>query len=139
MEKRTRKEKAAATKENIFSTAVGLIKEKGYANVTVSEICERAEVAKGTFYVHYASKEDIIRESYYSDMGAFIEARYDGFLKCVPDGAFAKAGVQPDPLPGNRLPYGGGTDRSLCRRRIYLPGECRSGHYGHLVLFQSRL
>ena len=94
MEKRTRKEKAAATKENIFSTAVGLIKEKGYANVTVSEICERAEVAKGTFYVHYASKEDIIRESYYSDMGAFIEARYDGFLKCVPDSSGGERGFR---------------------------------------------
>lgn len=85
MEKRTRKEKAAATKEKIFSTAVGLIKEKGYANVTVSEICEQADVAKGTFYVHYTSKEDIIRESYYSDMGAFVEARYAGFLNSAPD------------------------------------------------------
>lgn len=85
MEKRTRKEKAAATKEKLFSTAVGLIKEKGYASVTVSEICEQAGVAKGTFYVHYTSKEDIIRESYYSDMGAFLETRYAAFLNSAPD------------------------------------------------------
>lgn len=85
MEKQSRKEKAAATKENIFSTAVGLIKEKGYGAVTVSEICDRAGIAKGTFYVHYASKEDIIRESYYSDMGAFISQRYAAFLERAPD------------------------------------------------------
>ena len=85
MEKRTRKEKAAATKETIFSTAVGLIKEKGYNAVTVSEICQRAGIAKGTFYVHYASKEDIVRESYYSDMGVFIEQRYSAFLESSPD------------------------------------------------------
>ena len=85
MEKQTRKEKAAATKETIFSTAVGLIKEQGYANVTVSEICRRAGIAKGTFYVHYASKEDIVRESYYSDMDLFIRRRYDAFLEQSPD------------------------------------------------------
>ena len=85
MEKQTRKEKAAATKENIFSTAVGLIKEKGYNAVTVSEICQQSGIAKGTFYVHYASKEDIIRESYYSDMGVFIEQRYSAFLERFPN------------------------------------------------------
>lgn len=85
MEKQTRKEKAAATKEMIFSTAAGLIKEKGYGAVTVSEICRRAGIAKGTFYVHYASKEDIVRESYYSDMGDFIEQRYAAFLERNPD------------------------------------------------------
>lgn len=85
MEKQTRKEKAAATKENIFSTAVGLIKEMGYDAVTVSEICRQAGIAKGTFYVHYTSKEDVIRESYYSDMGVFIEQRYAAFLERSPD------------------------------------------------------
>lgn len=80
VEKQSRKEKAAATKEKIFTTAAGLIKWKGYANVTVSEICECAGIAKGSFYVHYRSKEDIIRESYYSDLGEFIERRYAAFL-----------------------------------------------------------
>ena len=85
VEKTARKKKAAATKENIFSTAVGLIKEQGYANVTVSEICRRAGIAKGTFYVHYASKEDIVRESYYSDMGKFVLRGYDLFLEQFPN------------------------------------------------------
>lgn len=85
MGKPTRKEKAAATKEKIFSTAVGLIKQKGYDNVTVSEICASAGIAKGSFYVHYRSKEDIIRESYYTDLGAYVESRYAAFLRDFPD------------------------------------------------------
>lgn len=85
MEAQTRKEKAAATKEKIFSTAAGLIKEKGYANVTVSEICARAGIAKGSFYVYYKSKEDIIRESYYADLGAYVESRYAVFLRESPE------------------------------------------------------
>ena len=54
-QKPTRKEKATKTKRKIFETAVRLIKENGYNNVTISEICKSAGVAKGSFYVHYNS------------------------------------------------------------------------------------
>ena len=41
-QKKSRKEKAADTKRKIFETAAGLIRQKGYAQVTVSEICRAA-------------------------------------------------------------------------------------------------
>lgn len=72
-----RKEKAIHTKNKLFETAVELIKENGYDNVTISDICEKAGVAKGTFYVHYKSKEDIVKESYYSDMSEFVLNQYN--------------------------------------------------------------
>lgn len=75
-----RKEKAVLTKNKVFETAIELIKEKGYDNVTVSEICQKAGVAKGTFYVHYKSKEDIIKESYYSDMSQFVLKQYQNLI-----------------------------------------------------------
>ncbi|MBD5639338.1 TetR/AcrR family transcriptional regulator [Clostridium botulinum] len=75
-----RKEKAIHTKNKIFETAIELIKEKGYNNVTISQICDKAGVAKGTFYVHYKSKEDIIKESYYSDMSQFILEQYEKLI-----------------------------------------------------------
>lgn len=78
--KNTRKDKAANTKKKIFETAICLIKQKGYENVTISEICQNAGLAKGSFYVHYKSKEDIVRESYYADMGEYISSRYTEFL-----------------------------------------------------------
>lgn len=84
-QKKSRKEKAADTKNKIFETAVTLIKDKGYDNVTVDEICRTAGLAKGSFYVHYKSKEDIVRESYYTDMGAYIDAHYTEFIVSNPD------------------------------------------------------
>jgi AcrR family transcriptional regulator len=75
-----RKEKAITTKNKLFETAIGLIKEKGYDGVTISQICENAGVAKGTFYVHYKSKEDIIKESYYSDMSQFVLKQYQNLI-----------------------------------------------------------
>lgn len=84
-QKSTRKEKAEDTKRNIFETAVRLIKEKGYGNITISEICKTAGVAKGSFYVYYNSKEDIVRESYYADLGEYIHRNYDAYLAAHPN------------------------------------------------------
>ena len=78
-----RKKQAEQTKKKIFETAVSLIKEKGYNNITISEICKTAGVAKGSFYVHYKSKEDIVRESYYADMGEYIQQRYNIFVEAT--------------------------------------------------------
>ncbi|MGL4655458.1 MAG: TetR/AcrR family transcriptional regulator [Sarcina sp.] len=75
-----RKEKAQLTKKKIFETAVRLINEKGYDNVTISEICKEAEVGKGTFYVHFEAKEDILKETYYSDMSSYVLKNFDDFI-----------------------------------------------------------
>lgn len=83
-QKKLRKDKAAETKNKIFETAIALIKDKGYHSVTVSEICKTAGLAKGSFYVHYKSKEDIVRESYYADMERYICSHYTAFLTANP-------------------------------------------------------
>lgn len=87
-QKLSRKERASNTKRKLFETAVKLIKEKGYHRVTVSEISREAGVAKGSFYVHYQSKEDIVRESYYIDMGEYIQRYYQAFLSRYPDASY---------------------------------------------------
>lgn len=82
MEKKllSRKEQAQITKQNLFETAIQLINKNGYDNTTISQICKKSGVSKGTFYVHYESKEDIVRESYYSDMGNYVEKSYEKYL-----------------------------------------------------------
>ena len=83
-----RKKQAEQTKKKIFETAVRLIKENGYNNVTISEICKSAGVAKGSFYVHYNSKEDIVRASYYTDMSEYIRQNYAAFLDVHPNASY---------------------------------------------------
>jgi AcrR family transcriptional regulator len=73
-------EKGQRTKEQLFDTAVTLIKEKGFDNVTVEDICNKAGVAKGTFYIYYESKSDIIRESYKSDFQSYLETNYQLYV-----------------------------------------------------------
>lgn len=54
-----------ATKSNdkrnlIIETALSLINEKGFDNVSIEEITKAAGVSKGAFYIHFKSKEDLV-------------------------------------------------------------------------------
>jgi AcrR family transcriptional regulator len=44
-------------KERILETASKLFHERGYSEVGINEIIEKAETAKASFYQHYSSKE----------------------------------------------------------------------------------
>lgn len=60
----TRHEQASRTKDRIFTAAINLFNEKGFQNVTIRDICRSAQVANGTFYLHYKSKHDILYSVY---------------------------------------------------------------------------
>jgi len=57
-----RDEKASQTKNKIIEAAKELIKDKGLSNVSVDDITKQAGVAKGSFYVYFKKKEDIVGE-----------------------------------------------------------------------------
>ena len=48
------------TEALLQKTAIDLINSYGYNNITVSRICREAGVSKGTFYLYFKSKSDII-------------------------------------------------------------------------------
>ncbi|MGL4876316.1 MAG: TetR/AcrR family transcriptional regulator [Clostridium sp.] len=78
--KLSKKAQGQLTKSKIFKTAIDLISTYGYKNVTVDKICLTSQISKGGFYVHYKSKEDIVRESYYTNMEEYIMPKYNNFL-----------------------------------------------------------
>ncbi|WP_406238865.1 TetR/AcrR family transcriptional regulator [Nocardia sp. NBC_01009] len=39
---------------------VSLVLERGYANVTVEDITDRADLGRATFYTHYTDKDDLL-------------------------------------------------------------------------------
>lgn len=58
----TRKERANQTRRKIVDAAFSLMSSKPLAEIKVEDITERAGVAKGTFYVHFKSKEDVLHD-----------------------------------------------------------------------------
>lgn len=59
-ENRSRKERALETKRRLFVTADAMFLQDGFDNVSVDKIVEKAGLAKGTFYVHFASKDELL-------------------------------------------------------------------------------
>jgi AcrR family transcriptional regulator len=47
-------------KERIYRAALRLFREKGFENTTVEEITEAAQVAKGTFFNYFPTKEAVL-------------------------------------------------------------------------------
>jgi AcrR family transcriptional regulator len=39
---------------------VALVIERGWDAVTVTDVCERADIGRSTFYVHFADKEELM-------------------------------------------------------------------------------
>jgi AcrR family transcriptional regulator len=54
-----RARKKLATREALRDAALELFLEKGYAQTTIRDITDRADVGSRTFYRHFESKEDI--------------------------------------------------------------------------------
>jgi AcrR family transcriptional regulator len=55
-----RERRRRETHARIFDAAMRLFAERGYANTPVEEITEAADVAKGTFFNYFPSKEAIL-------------------------------------------------------------------------------
>ncbi|MEW6753017.1 MAG: helix-turn-helix domain-containing protein [Candidatus Latescibacterota bacterium] len=56
---RREREKAAHRRE-ILQAAMRVFARKGFAAATIDEIAQEAEFSKGTVYLHFASKEDLL-------------------------------------------------------------------------------
>jgi len=75
-----RQVKALETKQKIYSTAFRLMEEKGFDNITISEICRLSGVSKGSFYTYFESKDDIVIELYKD-----VDEKYSSEVKKMPD------------------------------------------------------
>lgn len=59
-------------REGIAASAIegsfrSLVKKTGYAKLTVSRLCEEANVSRYAFYNHYSNKRDVLSSIFYKD------------------------------------------------------------------------
>ncbi|MCC0658022.1 TetR/AcrR family transcriptional regulator C-terminal domain-containing protein [Clostridioides sp. ES-S-0123-01] len=50
------------TKKMIRSALAELIDEKGFNNISVTDLTQRADINRGTFYLHYVDKYDLLEK-----------------------------------------------------------------------------
>lgn len=58
-------QKKETKKKNLLYAAQALFLEKGVSKTSISEITERAQVAKGTFYLYFTDKDDLLEQLLY--------------------------------------------------------------------------
>jgi AcrR family transcriptional regulator len=76
LSRRTRKKER--TRGQIYGAAMQLFLARGYDAVTIDEICEAADVARGTFFLHFPTKDALLSE-YGRQAMAELEQVLDAF------------------------------------------------------------
>lgn len=67
-----RQAQAQCTRRAILDAAVALSRQRGFAKVTIREICQAAGVTTGAFYHHFSSKEELLNQGF-SSLDAYLE------------------------------------------------------------------
>ena len=78
--KLTRAEKNDLVRQRLFGAAVKVVGKYGYADASVARITKLANVAQGTFYNHFANRQELLDQllpTVGKDMLAFIKKRVD--------------------------------------------------------------
>ena len=76
--KLNRVERNAWTKRKLFDAAARIVGQHGYAEASVARITEKAGVAQGTFYNHFANRQELLDQllpTIGQDMVRFIRTR----------------------------------------------------------------
>lgn len=80
--------KKEAKKNSLLAAAQSLFLEKGMSKTSISEITDRAKVAKGTFYLYFTDKEDLHRQLIYQISYDVIRQAFD-YTEYNPSDTFA--------------------------------------------------
>lgn len=79
-------EESVSKRSRIQNAAVALFHEQGVEDTSVNEIVKRANVAKGTFYVYYKDKKELISQILTKQHGCLmndiLNRSYDTSLRC---------------------------------------------------------
>lgn len=62
MKKMSTDRRTMRTKKMIRSALAKLIEEKGFINISVTDLTQRADINRGTFYLHYVDKYDLLEK-----------------------------------------------------------------------------
>jgi AcrR family transcriptional regulator len=72
------------TRQSLRGALLQLMVERGWDGIDIASLCERANVGRSTFYLHYPNKEELLRGSFGDlRLALQVEARNAG--ECPPD------------------------------------------------------
>lgn len=94
---KTEDRRITRTKQALRQALIELMEERGLENFTVNDLCERADINRGTFYNHFHDKEELLKafeDEIFAELEHFQEQMGDLSMATI-----AKAGLLKKPLP----------------------------------------
>lgn len=68
------------TKERLHDALIVILQEKNLDKITISELCKKASVNRGTFYLHYQDVAELFEEYYHGMTEDLRKAYYEPYL-----------------------------------------------------------
>jgi len=72
------------TRKQLIDAADSLVLEKGYESVTIQDITDRADLGRGTFYIHFKDKEEAVWSAIEDGLRATEEDAHSQFSGSLP-------------------------------------------------------
>ena len=118
--------RTARTRRALSSALLALMSERGWDDIGVQEICERANIGRSTFYTHFQNKDELLS-------GSFDDLRRGLLASARPQALSARTGATSRVTSGADMPFVLGLiEHAYENRRLFrtLIGR-RSGHVVH--------
>lgn len=70
--------------QQVFNAALGLVKEKGLAGITMCEIAREAGLATGTVYIYFENKEKLLNQLFSACRESSLESYFENYDLTLP-------------------------------------------------------
>lgn len=123
-----RARKALAVRQALFDAGLSAFEREPIARVSILDITEGADVAKGVFYRHFKSKDDYLLELWEHVQHKFLDTVRDAILDRPPETPRVETVIRQFAILAQANPQ---TTRFWIRMMSYFPDEV--GEPGHLT------
>ncbi len=65
--------RSKSTEERLHKAVIELLVEHPYKDISINDICEKADIKRPTFYNHYKNKDDFMQKAVYNHFKKIIE------------------------------------------------------------------
>lgn len=127
-----RARKAMAVRQSLFAAGLGAFERQPIGLVSILDITEAADVAKGVFYLHFKSKDEYLLALWEDVQRSFLDTIRAATLECRSRTSRLEATVKQYAAATHETPAG---VRFWIRMSSYLPDEV--GEPGHLTRIQQ--
>jgi AcrR family transcriptional regulator len=80
----SRHERPLQTRALLIRTTLQLVLERGYDSILVQDITDRADLGRGTFYLHFKDKEEVVWAAFRDLLEEFEQDTHSQLDRCIP-------------------------------------------------------